>query len=585
MTNIIISSIELDEKRFNFEETHFFDHPDRELHHCRFEDYELLYQTNGKFPKEKICQEDDELLILFDGPIINYDEITSEEKEKDLFLLLKQWYLEDAQFVFNKIKGDYLLAIYDKTQKLWFVYTNPNNSKPLFYYYDAGKQFITIASNLKLLSTQIMKANISLAIDMVGVYTFLVFGYLLGQQTIVEGAKKMNPSSVLSFGKEGISEIHCQKYDNTPDNKLKMKDAIHQADFLFRKGLKQAFETDIRHGYQHIATLSGGLDSRMTVAIAHKEGYTDQLNFTFSEGNYADELIAKKIAKYFHHDFLFYSLDNGLFLYDFKSPVSIIPGQGTINYGAHSLKMFSLINWKRYGLIHTGVLGDAILSTYLTGKTHTAPSFPNRITNHKFYGKISSEVSSEKEKYQNEELFKFYNRGVNCIMLGYQMMLPFSDFTSPFLYDEFVDFILKIDPAYRYDNYFYLKWINTHHSDMTKFKWERYMIRPKPQNFKFPSKNILQLYNTKLKGFIQKKSNYRFQKSMNPFQRWHRENAGLEEHFSLLFKQRLPLIEMHNELLNDIQYSFEKNDIMEKIKVLSLLESINQIFGNNNLTI
>src|SRR5690606_29863601 len=89
------------------------------------------------------------------------------------------------------------------------------------------------------------------------------------------------------------------------------KEAIDEIDKRFRDAVELAFEKDKEYGYKHIATLSGGLDSRMTVWVAHELGYSNQLNLTFSQSNYLDETIAKEIAIELKHEWLFKALDNG----------------------------------------------------------------------------------------------------------------------------------------------------------------------------------------------------------------------------------------------------------------------------------
>lgn len=63
---------------------------------------------------------------------------------------------------------------------------------------------------------------------------------------------------------------------------------------LFSNTVRLEFEKDVEYGYKHIVTLSGGLDSCITALLAHKLGYVNQLNFTFSQSDYLDEKILKK---------------------------------------------------------------------------------------------------------------------------------------------------------------------------------------------------------------------------------------------------------------------------------------------------
>ena len=60
--------------------------------------------------------------------------------------------------------------------------------------------------------------------------------------------------------------------------------------------MKRVFEKDLEYGYKHLVALSGGLDSRMTAWVGHNMGYTNMLNYTFSQTDYLDETVPKEIT-------------------------------------------------------------------------------------------------------------------------------------------------------------------------------------------------------------------------------------------------------------------------------------------------
>ncbi|PEN17505.1 asparagine synthase, partial [Bacillus wiedmannii] len=96
---------------------------------------------------------------------------------------------------------------------------------------------------------------------------------------------------------KGIVEVHRYfNLNNTPREDKSEEAIIEEMDSLFREAIRLQFEKDREYGYKHIASLSGGLDSRMVNFVAHDLGYKDILNYTFSQSNYLDEKIAKDIA-------------------------------------------------------------------------------------------------------------------------------------------------------------------------------------------------------------------------------------------------------------------------------------------------
>ena len=128
---------------------------------------------------------------------------------------------------------------------------------------------------------------------------------------------KLCPEIISVFRDGSVEMIN---YYKLPKSKLEGNvdedQIIEMLDIKFREAIRLQFEKDREYSYKHLVTLSGGLDSRMTSWVAHQMGYVDQLNLTFSQSDYLDETIAKKIAADLKHEWIFKALDNGTFLKD-----------------------------------------------------------------------------------------------------------------------------------------------------------------------------------------------------------------------------------------------------------------------------
>ncbi len=83
-----------------------------------------------------------------------------------------------------------------------------------------------------------------------------------------------------------------------------------------------------------MASLSGGLDSRMTTWVLNEIKKEDEeiINYTYSQSNYLDEIIAKNIANKLGHTFIYKSLDNGLSMT--KLDEATIISEGMVSYPA-----------------------------------------------------------------------------------------------------------------------------------------------------------------------------------------------------------------------------------------------------------
>ena len=153
-------------------------------------------------------------------------------------------------------------------------------------------------------------------------------------------------------------------YDATED------EIIKEIDNRFKEAVAAEYDKDLEYGYRHVATLSGGLDSRMNVTYAKKLGYQNLLNITFSQSDYPDELIAKRIATDYGYEFLFFSFDNGNYLKDIEKPVSMNDGLIFYAGSAHVLSVISLLEWDQSGLLHGGLAGEIFKGALLSEPRH-----------------------------------------------------------------------------------------------------------------------------------------------------------------------------------------------------------------------
>ena len=158
--------------------------------------------------------------------------------------------------------------------------------------------------------------HIAYSLSIESAYLLLTYGYMLDNRTLCNKIFKITPGCYLVIEDDKIEEKRYCLLSNEPDYSLSERDAIELYDSEFRRAVKLQFEKDREYNYKHLVALSGGLDSRMTTWVAHELGYTEQLNFTFSQSDYWDEVVPKQIARDIKHEWIFKALDNGLWLYD-----------------------------------------------------------------------------------------------------------------------------------------------------------------------------------------------------------------------------------------------------------------------------
>lgn len=176
--------------------------------------------------------------------------------------------------------GGRFQVFYDKKNDRWLIYTNHFGEKQIFYLKLPDR--VVFASELPWIMKYIKNNGVSYSIDEIGAYFLLTYSYMLEDYTIIKEIKKLPAGCYIKIEDGNFKILRYFKIDNT----LTEDEMIENIDRLFKNAVKLEFEKNKQYKYKHIASLSGGLDSRMTVWVAHELGYTkytNQLNVTFSD--------------------------------------------------------------------------------------------------------------------------------------------------------------------------------------------------------------------------------------------------------------------------------------------------------------
>ena len=530
----------------------------------------LERRTIKKFEKDKVFTEDDEYIIITEGVILNSLKLIEKYKASNFKNAIISMYRKNGETFFEEFRGSFSGLFYDKNKNKWIIYTNHVGDKQIFYYKMRDK--VIFGSEINYLVSYMKNNKISYTFDEIGAYFLLTYGYMLEDYTLIREIKKLNAGKYIKIEDGDFQILTYYEIDNTPDYSQSEEDIIENIDKLFRNAVKLEFEKDKEYGYKHIASLSGGLDSRMTVWVAHELGYTEQLNVTFSQTDYLDETIAKEIARDLKHEWLFYALDNGIYLKNIREMIEINFGDCLYAGAAHANGCLSKIDFDKYGIYHTGQIGDVILGTFYSSE-NPQTSYKPRDGAYSTRLVQNDEKKYLKYKYNNEEVFKFYNRAFTGALQGNLVSQKYTEVASPFLDIEFFEYCLKIPLKYRYDHRIYKKWILRKYPDAAKYKWEKIQGKITERTYSIFGRT------TTLKALPRKAFNKLFHASslntkhhMNPIDYWYNTNDDLREFFLDTFNKGIDLLK-NEKLRNDCQKLFTTGNTIEKTQVLTLLEA------------
>ena len=540
----------------------------------------LHRHTINKYLNDKIFKETQKYIFILEGFILNLTELKIKYKVDNLESLLEIMYEKNGDTFFNELRGSFSGFVFDKNNEYIILFTDQIGDKQIFYF-QRNDDFVFSTKIVDILSF-CKELGIEFNLNKDAAYLLLTNSNFFEDITLLHEIKKLPAGTYLKYCKNQIVVNRYHIFVNTPNYNQTENEIIDKIEFLFNKTIKQSLQKNREYGYKNIASLSGGLDSRMTTWIIDeaKNKNEEILNFTYSQSGYLDEIIAKDIANDLKNQFVFKCLDNGLSLTKLEKATEI--SEGMISYPSlgQLSEISEIINFNKYGFVHTGMIGDVVL-----GNFYKSNSFNNKLNilscaeSKKFEQKISS--IKLKFDYPNEEIFNFYARGFSGANLGAPSIFQlFSESFSPFYDVDFLEYCLSIPLKYRKNHDIYFKWILTKHPLAAKYKWETIDAKINVFRIKIMGKKIT-LKKLFLKVFRKiglVKESQKTKKHMNPYDYWYKNNLIVKSFMDNYFSDNINIIKNY-DLVKDCKYLYSTGSVKEKCLVLSLLSAI-KLFSN-----
>lgn len=144
--------------------------------------------------KQPMSNEDQSVLLTFNGEIFNYTEIRTElirkghifKSDTDTEVII-HGYEEYGEKILDKLNGQFAFCIYDKHKQQLFLARDRIGINPLYYYHN-NETFI-FGSELKVILETILDKKI----NEFAKNFYLVYGHVPGNETIIEKTCKLLP--------------------------------------------------------------------------------------------------------------------------------------------------------------------------------------------------------------------------------------------------------------------------------------------------------------------------------------------------------------------------------------------------------
>ena len=231
--------------------------------------------------KQPIFNEDESILIVFNGEIYNYAGLTAELirlghqfKSRSDTEAIVHAYEQYGDACVEHLRGMFAFAIWDRGRKRLLVARDRLGIKPLYYYQCEG--FLAFASEIKSL---LQIPAVSRVVNPGALEAYLTLRYVPGPQTMFKGVSKLQPGHLLVMDDRGVRIRKYWDLEYRTGGAMSSDDYLSRFQELLEESVKLRLVAEVPLG----VFLSGGLDSSAILAVMSKLRERERIK-TFSVG-------------------------------------------------------------------------------------------------------------------------------------------------------------------------------------------------------------------------------------------------------------------------------------------------------------
>lgn len=528
----------------------------REAHSFLAEEYDNLSLQNPQFE------------FIFEGVLLNKKKLLLEFALKDFETLILELYSQKKEQIINLFEGEFRGFIYDKLREKVFVFTNISSTQRIFYTQFGDALFVD--TSLIRLDQTLKNRVIKSEPDLESMYQLLCFSNLPEGKTPLKNIHKLLDGHFLEIDCKELKYKEITYFDLAETSVFSgsKNAAIDKMHEVFSNSVLLEYDKDTELGKKHLALLSGGLDSRVAMLYATKNGRKPENALCFSQSGYFDHTISEKIADDFEIHYEFIPLDGGKFLTKIDELTEISEGLIFYTGGIHVQHAIEKMQYENFALFHSGQIGDGILGGFNTEPKRRKPSYFKIIDEPKFFPRIKNSLDKMLKNYETEELFLLRNVAYNRTILGAHVFQQKRYQTSPFMTKDFLELAISLPEEWKFNHRFYLEWIGKHCKEATQYKWERTLMKPNAHwKTKFGDqflKRGFKILNDKILKSPQNSSMY-------PYPFYYDQDLEIQHYYQKYFEENLFRLEQEPELLNDVKELFSSDNFYAKTKAINIL--------------
>ena len=254
---------------------------------------------------QPIFNEDESILVVFNGEIYNYQELKEELRARGhLFRTnsdtetIVHAYEEYGDDCVKHLRGMFTFALWDRRRQRLLAARDRFGKKPLNYYWDG--QRLIFGSEIK----SILEANIPREVNPIALDEYLAYRWVPTPRTLFKDISKVPAAHILIYEDGHITTKRYWELSFTPTCQDDEATAIERTRALLKEAVQVRLMSEVPLG----AFLSGGVDSSVVVGLMSSMMSKPVKTFSigFEEDGYSELPYARQVAKHFgtdHHEF------------------------------------------------------------------------------------------------------------------------------------------------------------------------------------------------------------------------------------------------------------------------------------------
>src|SRR5438034_3069218 len=254
---------------------------------------------------QPIFNEDQSILVVFNGEIYNYRELQKELVERGHHFhtnsdteAIVHAYEEYGDACVRHLRGMFTFAPWDRKRQRLLAARDRFGKKPLNYYWDG--QRLIFGSEIK----SILEANIPREVNPIALDEYLAYRWVPTPHTLFKDVSKVPAAHILIYEDGHISTKRYWELSFTPSCQDDEATAIERTRALLKEAVQVRLMSEVPLG----AFLSGGVDSSIVVGLMSSmmSQPVKTCSIGFEEDDYSELSYAQQVAKHFgtdHHEF------------------------------------------------------------------------------------------------------------------------------------------------------------------------------------------------------------------------------------------------------------------------------------------